>query len=96
MGRSTPTLREYLKSELDGWMRMSVVLSDGERRALRELLNAAVSRCDAGSLVQNQLPSDAMLMLIHLKARLNEIEGKLEKERPFSQVYWARRCARME
>lgn len=82
MGRSTPTLREYLRSEFDSWFKMSKVLSDGERRALKELLNAAVSMSDAGSLVPNPVPSETtfMLMLLHLKTRLNDLEAKLEKD----------------
>ena len=74
MGRSTPTFRQWLNSEYQEWMKMKVVLPEEERKALKELLDAAVTRSDAGSIVPRPLPSETMfmLMLVHLKAETNE------------------------
>jgi len=82
MGRSIPTLREYLKSEFDSWIKMGKVLPNGKKRALKELLNTAISMSDAGSLVSNPVPSETMfmLMLIHLKAKLNDLEERIERD----------------
>jgi hypothetical protein len=55
-------------------MKMKVVMPEGEREALIELL-------DAGSIVPRPLPNEAMFMLmpIQLKARLDEIEERQER-----------------
>ena len=73
---------------------MTIVLSEGEKRALKDLLNAALSTSDVGFTalghIPNPIPSDTMfmLMLIHLRAKLNKIEKKLEKgDRSLSSHY---------
>jgi len=82
MGRTTPTLRQFIQDEWQEWIRTSVILSEKERKALKDLLNAALVMSDVGSLVPNPVPivTMFMLMLIHLDARLNEIERRLEKK----------------
>jgi hypothetical protein len=56
-------------------MKMKIMLPAEERKALKELLDAAVTRSDAGSIVPRPLPSETMfmLMLVHLKARIDEM-----------------------
>jgi hypothetical protein len=76
MGRSTPTFRQWLNAEYQEWMKMKVMLSQEERKALKELLDAAVTRSDAGSIVPRPLPTEMMfmLMLVNMKAKINELE----------------------
>jgi len=76
MGRTIPTFREWLSAEYQEWMKMRPFLPEDQRRALKELLDAAVTRSDAGSIVPRPLPSETMfmLMLIHLKVKMNDIE----------------------
>jgi len=52
---------------------MKIMLPEEERKALKELLDAAVTRSDAGSIVPRPLPSETMfmLMLVHLQAKIN-------------------------
>ena len=78
MGRTVPTFRQWLNAEYQEWMKMKVVLPEEKRKALKELLDAAVTRSDAGSIVPRPLPSETMfmLMLVHLKARINELEER--------------------
>ena len=53
-----------------------------ERKALKELLDPALSRSDAGSIVPRPLPSETMfmLMLVHLKVKVNELESDTNRE----------------
>jgi len=76
MGRTIPTVRQLMNKEYQEWIKMARVLPQEERKALKELLDAALTRSDAGSIVPRPLPSETMfmLMLIHLKAKLNESE----------------------
>ena len=76
MGRSTPTFRQWLNAEYQEWIKMKIVLPEEERKALKELLDAAVTRSDAGSIVPRPLPSETMfmLMLVHLQAKINKSE----------------------
>jgi hypothetical protein len=57
---------------------MKTLLPEAERKALRELLDAALQRSDAGSIVPRSLPSETMFMLmfVHLRAGVDEPEGK--------------------
>jgi hypothetical protein len=58
---------------------MKAMLPQEEREALKELLDVAQTRSDAGSIVPRPLPSETMfmLMLVHLKAEINKsMEGK--------------------
>jgi hypothetical protein len=52
------------------------MLPPEERKALKELLDAALTRSDAGSIVPRPIPSETMfmLMLVHLKARVDALE----------------------
>jgi len=76
MGRTVPTFREWLNAECQEWMKMKPFLPEDQRRALKELLDAALIRSDAGSIVPRPLPSETMfmLMLVHLQAKVNELE----------------------
>ena len=55
------------------------MLSQEERKALKELLDAAATKSDAGSIVPRPLMSETMfmLMLVHLKAKINELEKRM-------------------
>ena len=85
MGRTVPTFRQWLNAECEEWIKMKAMLSQEERKALKELLDVAQTRSDAGSIVPRPLPSETMfmLMLVHLKAKVNELEQRL---RPQSRV----------
>jgi len=76
MGRTVPTFRQWLNAEYQEWMKMKIMLPAEERKALKELLDAAVTRSDAGSIVPRPLPSETMfmLMLVHLRAKFDELE----------------------
>ena len=81
MGRTVPTFRGWLNEECNELMKMKTLLSEAERKALRELLDAALTKSDAGSIVPRPLPSETMfmLMLIHLDAKINELEEKVKE-----------------
>jgi len=53
-----------------------------ERKTLKELLDAALTRSDAGSIVPRVIPSETMfmLMLVHLKAKINELDESSQSE----------------
>ena len=57
---------------------MKAMLPQEERKALKELLDVAMTRSDAGSIVPRPLPSETMfmLMLVHLKARVDALEER--------------------
>jgi hypothetical protein len=59
---------------------MKAILPQEERKALKELLDVTMTRSDAGSIVPRPLPSETMfmLMLVHLKARLDALETRIE------------------
>jgi hypothetical protein len=73
MGRTVPTVRQLMNEEYGGWIKMKVMLPQEERKALKELLDAALTRSDAGSIVPRVIPSETMfmLMLVHLQAKIN-------------------------
>jgi len=62
MGRTIPTFRQWLNEEYQEWMRMRPFLPEDQRRALKELLDAALTRSDAGSIVPRPLPSETMFI----------------------------------
>jgi hypothetical protein len=78
MGRTVPTVRQLMKEEYQEWIKMARMLPQEEKKALKELLDAALIRSDAGSIVPRPLPSETMfmLMLVHLKARVDELEDR--------------------
>jgi hypothetical protein len=63
---------------------MKTMLPPEERKALKELLDAALTRSDAASIVPRPIPSENMfmLMLVHLKARVDELERRAESQEP--------------
>jgi hypothetical protein len=81
MGRTVPTFRQWLNAECQEWMKMKTFLPEQQRKALRELLDAALQRSDAGSIVPRPLPSETMfmLMLVHLSAKINELEEEVKE-----------------
>jgi hypothetical protein len=84
MGRSTPTFRQWLNSEVQEWMKMKIMLPVEERKALKELLDAVVTRSDAGSIVPRPLPSEtmSMLMLVHLRTRIDKCDARTAQNTP--------------
>jgi len=81
MGRTVPTVRQLMNEEYSEWIKMRTMLPSEERKALKELLDAALTRSDAGSIVPRVIPSETlfMLMLIHLKARVDELEDRVKE-----------------
>jgi|GEM_PF-3271185 len=79
MGRTVPTVRQLMNEEYNEWIKMKPMLPPEERKALKELLDAALTRSDAGSIVPRVIPSETtfMLMLIHLKAKIDELEDRI-------------------
>ncbi len=79
MGRTVPTVRQLMNEEYQDWIKMRTMLPPEERKALKELLDAALTRSDAGSIVPRPIPSETMfmLMLVHLKARVDELESRM-------------------
>jgi hypothetical protein len=82
MGRTVPTVRQLMNEEYQEWIKMTKMLPQEERKALKELLDAALTRSDAGSIVPRPLPSETMfmLMLVHLKAKVNELEQRFDEQ----------------
>jgi hypothetical protein len=76
MGRTVPTVRQLMNQEYSEWIKMARMLPQEERKALKELLDATVTRSDEGSIVPRPLPSETMfmLMLVHLEAKINRSE----------------------
>jgi len=68
-----------MKGEYEAWKRATIDMPERERRALKELFNAALSASDSAYESPSLLPSDAMfmLMLIQLEEKLDELEAKL-------------------
>jgi len=81
MSRTVPTVRQLLNEEYREWIKMAALLPQEERKALKELLDAALARSDAGSIVPRVIPSETLfiLMLVYLKARVDELERKKGK-----------------
>jgi len=81
MGRTVPTVRQLLNEEYQEWIKMRAMLPPEERKALKELLDAALTRSGAGSIVPRPIPSETMfmLMLVHLKAKVDALEERAEK-----------------
>jgi len=82
MGRTVPTFRQWLNSEVQEWIKMKAMLPQEERKALKELLDVAMTRSDAGSIVPRPIPSETMfmLMLVHLQTRIDELEQTVKKK----------------
>ena len=70
-----------MNEEYSEWTKMGKTLPIEERKALKELLDVALTRSDAGSIVPRVIPSETMfmLMLIHLKAKINELGERVRK-----------------
>jgi len=51
MGRTTSTFRQWLNTEYKEWTEMKMFLPEAERNALGELLDAALTRSDARSII---------------------------------------------
>jgi len=81
MGRTVPTVRQLMTEEYNEWIKMRTMLPPEEKKALKELLDAALTRSDAGSIVPRVIPSETifMLMLIHLKTKINELEESVKQ-----------------
>jgi hypothetical protein len=60
---------------------MRIMLPPEEKKALKELLDATLTRSNAGSIVPRVIPSETvfMMMLVHLKAKINELEQRLKE-----------------
>ena len=82
MGRTVPTVRQLMNEEYSEWIKMRTMLPPEERKALKELLDAALTRSDAGSIVPRVIPSETMfmLMLVCLKAEINELDERVRGE----------------
>jgi len=82
MGRTISTVRQLMNEEYQEWTKMAKMLPQEERKALKELLDAALTRSDAGPIVPRPIPSETMfmLMLVHLKVRLNKLGSRLSSE----------------
>jgi hypothetical protein len=80
MGRTVPTVRQLLNEEYQEWIKMGKMLPPEERKALKELLDAALIRSDAGSIVPRPIPSETMfmLMLVDIEAKVNELEHEIK------------------
>lgn len=68
-----------MNEEYSEWIKMAKMLPVEERKALKELLDAALTRSDAGSIVPRVIPSETMfmLMLIHLQTRVDELGDRI-------------------
>jgi hypothetical protein len=78
MGRTVPTVRQLLNEEYQEWIKMGKMLPLEERKALKELLDTALTRSDAGSIVPRPIPGETMfmLMLVNMKAKINWLEER--------------------
>ena len=81
MGRPVLTAIQLLNDECGEWIRMKTVLPEPEKKALRELLEAALARSDPGSIVPRPIPSETMFMLMlnHLKAKIDRFDDGIQK-----------------
>ena len=78
MGRTVPTVRQLMNEEYQDWIKTARVLPHEERKVLKELLDAPLTRSDAGSMAPRPLPSETMfmLMLVHLETRIEKLEER--------------------
>lgn len=69
-----------LEIDTFSFFQLSLAVHFEERKALREPLDAALTRSDAGSIVPRVILSETMFMLmpIHLKSKINELEERRE------------------
>lgn len=67
---------------------MEVVLPGDKRKALKELLDAAVTRSDMGSITPRALSSRtrSMQMLIHPQTRGNGLEERVKVSIPTAKI----------
>ncbi len=81
MLKSRSRFKEYVRAEYEAWKRATIDMPEKDRKAMKELFNAALSASDSAYESPNLLPSDVMfmLMLVQLQAKLNELGEKLEK-----------------
>ncbi|MHA1672002.1 MAG: hypothetical protein ACTSYI_00110 [Promethearchaeota archaeon] len=73
MGRTLPSFRPALESEINSWLTYRQGLKAKERPILDQLMNFARARSDAGSLAARPLLSDILFMSM-LVAQQREIE----------------------
>lgn len=68
-----------MNEEYSEWIKMARMLPQEERKALKALLDAALTRSDAGSIVPRVIPGETMIMLIliHLEMPINELEERV-------------------
>jgi len=88
MGRTVPSYRQALESEIERWKGFRKGLRGKDAEAFDQMMNACRMFASAGSMATRPILLEAMFMsiLLHQEKTLTEIKEKLDKlEKQLSQ-----------
>jgi len=81
LGRTVPSYRQALETEIASWEGFRKALRDRDMEAFDEMMNACRMHASAGSMATRPILIEAMFMTVLLsqQKRLMEITEKLER-----------------
>ena len=81
MGKTVPSYRQALESEIEKWKGFRKALRAKDAEAFDKMMNACRNFASAGSMTTRPVLLEAMLMsiLLHQEKTLTEIQERLER-----------------
>lgn len=81
MGKTVPSYRQALESEIEKWKGFRKALRAKDAKAFDKMMNACRNFASAGSMATRPVLLEAMLMsiLLHQEKTLTEIQKRLER-----------------
>ena len=81
MGRTVPSYRQALESEIERWKGFRKGLREKDAKAFDRMMNACRMFASAGSMATRPILLEAMFMsiLLHQEKALTEIKERLDK-----------------
>ena len=81
MGRTVPSYRQALESEIDKWKGFQKALRAKDAEAFNKMINACRNFASAGSMATRPILLEAMLMsiLLHQEKAIMEISERFER-----------------
>ncbi len=81
MGKTVPSYRQALESEIEKWKGFRKALRAKDAEAFDKMMNACRNFASAGSMATRPVLLEAMLMsiLLHQEKTLTEIQERLER-----------------
>ena len=81
MGKTVPSYRQALESEIEKWKGFRKALRAKDAEAFDKMMNACRNFASAGSMATRPVLLEAMLMsiLLHQEKTLREIQERLER-----------------